>query len=457
VKEAHPELRLARRPLLLLLILLPLLFALFGFAVRGRGAPEWPGLPTDIPPRGSIVARDGTILAEGPATHRRYPQGSLAAHLVGFSGRIQPDGRYGLEGLEYMYDSYLQTGATLVTTIDPVFQAVAQAKLQETMLETEAENGMVVILEAGSGEILASASYPVFDPNDLGSSSQAQLINRAFLQQYEPGSVMKPFVIAALLEAGRLESDELIDAEPARRVGNKTFRDVVSHDPQLLPKDVLSVSSNTAMLHLTERFQPQELYAWLQHFGFAQDLGMTSSYTRRGSMNSWQNWVPQDQASITIGQGVSTTAVQLAAIFSILANDGFFVTPSLVQGEATPAPRAVLSPGTAAEVRSMLEYTVENSGLRNSRIPGVTLAGKTGTADVYDIDEGRYIPGDYTLTFAGMFPADEPRVVMVVSVHKPRRDTTATYVAAPLFRAIGTEVVAQWDTAPPRNPLADVR
>jgi cell division protein FtsI (penicillin-binding protein 3) len=457
VKPSQTELRLARRPLLLLLILVPLLFALFGFVVRGRGAPEWPGVPSDVPPRGSIIARDGTILAEGPAGHRRYPQGTLAAHLIGFSGQVQPDGRYGLEGLEYMYDSYLQTGATLVTTIDPVYQAVAQAKLQETMLETEAENGMVVILEAGTGDILAAASYPVFDPNQAGSSSREQLINRAFLQQYEPGSVMKPFVIAALMEAGRLDPAEFISAEPALRVGNKTFRDVTSHEPELQPKDILRVSSNTAMLHLTERFQPQELHAWLQHLGFGRPLGMTSTYTRSGSLNSWERWVPQDQASITIGQGVSTTAVQLAAIFGILANDGYFVTPKLVQGEQTPEPHAVLSAQVAREVRSMLEYTVDNGGLRSSRIPETTLAGKTGTADVYDVTEGRYIPGDYTLTFAGMFPADDPRVVMVVTVHKPNEDSTATYVAAPLFKAIGTEVVAHWGTKPARNPLADLR
>lgn len=457
VKEAQSELRLARRPLLLLALLLPLLYALSGFYVSGRGAPDWPLAPSDMPPRGAIVARDGTVLADGPADYRRYPQGTLAAHLVGFSGKVQPDGRYGLEGLEYMYDSYLQSGATLVTTVDPVYQAVAQQKLQETILETSAESGMVVMLEVGSGEVLAAASYPVFDPNSPGNNSRDELTNRAFLQQYEPGSVMKPFVVAALLEAGRLTTTELIDAEPARRVGSKTFRDVTSHDPQLLVKDVLRVSSNTAMLHLTERFEPFELHAWLQHFGFGRDLGMSSTYTRSGSLSSWQHWVPQDQASITIGQGVSTTALQLAALYSIFANDGYFVTPKLVQGEQTPEPFQVISAATAAEVRAMLEYTVNNGGLRASRIPETTLAGKTGTADVYDSVSNSYLPDDYALTFAGMFPADAPRVVMVVTVYKPQSETSATYVAAPLFKAIGTEVVAQWGTQPPRNPLADNR
>lgn len=457
VKAPHSELRLTRRPLLLLLLLVPLLSAAIGFGIRGSGAPDWPLVPDDVPPRGSIVARDGTILAEGPAEHRRYPQGELAAHLIGFSGRLQPDGRYGLEGLEYMYDSYLQAGGTLHTTIDPVFQAAAQTKLRETILATEAEAGMVVILETDTGNVLASASYPIFNPNDLSSASSDALLNRPFLQQYEPGSVMKPVVIAALMEAGRLQPNELIAAEPTRRVGNKTFRDVTSHDPQLEVKDVLRVSSNTAMLHLTERFEPHELHAWLRHFGFGQELGMSSTYTRSGTLNAWERWVPQDQASVTIGQSVSTTTLQLAAIFNVFASDGYFLTPRLVQGEETPEPYAVISPSTATRIRSMLEYTVDNSGLRNSKIPEVTMAGKTGTADVFDIAAGRYLPGDYTLTFAGMFPADNPDVVMVVTVHKPRLDTTATYVAAPLFKAIGTEVVAHRGTTPPRNPLADAR
>lgn len=455
VNAANSELRLTRRWLLLPLLLLPLGLALWGFMVQGGSIPDWPVVPSDVEPRGAIIARDGTVLADGPADHRRYPQGTLAAHLVGFSGRIQPDGRYGLEGLEYMYDSYLQSGSTLITTVDPVYQAIAQQKLQETIHDSQAESGTVVMLEAGSGNILAAASFPVFDPNTPGQTSRDELTNRAFLQQYEPGSVMKPFVIAALLESGRLTTTELIDAEPTKRVGNKTFRDVTSHDPQLLARDVLRVSSNTAMLHLTERFQPQELHAWLQHFGFARDMGMTSTYTRSGSMNAWERWVPQDQASITIGQGVSTTTLQLAALYSIFANDGYFVTPKLVQGEQTPDPVQVLSASTASEIRSMLEYTVDNGGLRASRIPEVTMAGKTGTADVYDNESNSYISGDYALTFAGMFPADEPRVVMVVTVYKPRADTSATYVAAPLFKAIGTEVVAQWGTQPPRNPLAE--
>lgn len=448
------ELRLTRRPLLLFLITLPLLLALVGFALQGSQAPSWPLALEDPSPRGRIVTRDGTVLADGPAEHRRYPQGTLAAHLIGFSGREQPDGRYGLEGLEYTYDGALQAGETVVTTIDPTYQAAAQSHLRETVERYGAENGAVVMLEAGTGRVLAAASYPEFDPNHQAGAAREALINRAFLQQYEPGSVMKPFVVAALMEGGRLQAHELIDAEPCKRVGTKTFCDVTSHEPQLEVKEVLRHSSNTAMLHLAERFEPEELYAWYRHFGFGRDLAITSAFTRSGTLNPWQGWVPQDHASVSIGQSMSTTALQLATAYSIIANDGLYVTPRLVEDEEVPAPYRALSTEVARSVRAMLQHTVDESGIRQSKIPDVTMAGKTGTADVYDDVTGTYPPDDYALTFAGMFPAEAPEVVMVVMLMKPDPDSTSTYVAAPIFRAIGSEIVAHWGQQPQAPALA---
>ncbi len=439
-----------------LVLLLPLLGSMYGFARLGNNAPVWPLGLSDAPPRGSILASDGSVLAAGPVSNRRYP-GALAAQIVGFSGKLQPDGRYGLEGLEYTYDTQLQAGGDLVTTIDPLYQSIVQSHLASAAELHNAESGTVVMLEVGSNNILAAASWPAYDPNDINSANPEQFINRAFLNQYEPGSVMKPFVVAALLESNRLTPQELIEAEQHRRVGSQTFSETVWHDPELNAYDILRFSSNTAMTHLAERFSPEELHVWLSHFGFGRDLGMSSVYTRSGGMNHWTNWVPQDQATLVLGQGVSTTSLQLAALYSVFANDGILLSPRLLADEAVTEPRRVLSSATARQVRDMLQYTVETSGLRNSMIPGMTMAGKTGTADIYDVAQGRYIKGDYTLTFAGMFPADNPEVVMVVSLMKPETGATATYMAAPLFQAIGTEIVANWDHTPPRNPVAHLQ
>ena len=445
-----PELALTRRYLVLSLLVLPLLLALMAFARQQSNVPSWPSSIKEEVQRGAIISSDGVILAEGTAAHRRYPQGTLAAHLIGFSGAEQPDGRYGLEGLEFSMDNVLQQGEDVRLTINAQLQAVAQAELRKSAEKYDAENGAVVMLEAGTGRILAAASYPDFNPSRQGNvQNREDISNKAFLRQVEPGSVMKPFVVASLLESGRLSPDELIEADMSLRVGDKTFHDVAQHEKVLTIPDILAYSSNVGMIHLSERFSHQELNTWLSYFGFGQDVGLHSIYTRTGYLPNWSTWVPQDHASITIGQGVSTTALQLAAAYSIFANNGYYVTPKLLENEVTEEPRRVISPEVAMTIRSMLEYTVNNSGIAKSKIPDVTMAGKTGTADIYDAAAGRYIPGDYTLTFAGMFPADKPKVIMVVYLQKPKLSDSSTYVAAPLFRDIGSEVVALWGMTPP--------
>ncbi len=440
-------LRLKRRYLLLAVLLAPLLLAFYGFAKLQNAQPRWPESLQEAPLRGRIVARDGTIFAEGGVEHREYPQGTLAAHVVGFSGALQDDGRYGLEGLELTQDATLARGADVVLTLDPNLQAVAQAKLQETVQAFGAENGAVVMLEAGSGRILAAASYPDFDPNSQGAvRDRDRIVNKAFVRLFEPGSVMKPFVVASLLASDRLRLDELVDTPMTLREGDKTFRDVVPHDPQLTPWDILRFSSNAGMLNLTKRFKDFELHDWLGRFGFGQDLDLGATYTRTGQLRDTP-WVPQDQASITIGQSVSTTALQLAAAYSIFANDGLYVPPYLVEGGLAEPTHQVIAPEIAMTMRSLLQYTAENSGIHRSAVPGVTLAGKTGTADIFDLDTGSYVKGDYTLTFAGMMPADRPQFVMVATVQKPRVDgASSTTVAVPLFAAIASEAVALWRT-----------
>lgn len=455
-----PSLRMARRPMLLAALFVPLIAALWSFwsqqspaafAVAPVQPPTVAGIDRE---RGRILAADGTILAEGDVDARRYPERTLAANVVGFSGALQPDGRYGLEGVEHAMDARLAEGHDVRLTIDPVLQSAAERHLASSIEQAAAESGTVVMIEPGTGRILAAASHPTFDPNDQASFDRGAITNRAFLMQYEPGSVMKPFVVAALLQSGRIEASDVVDAEPTLRVGDKTFRDVAAHPDRLAIPDVLRYSSNTAMIHLSSRFAPDELYAWYRHFGFGRSIDLEAAYTRSGSMADPTSWVPQDQASVTIGQGLSTTPLQLAAAYSIFANDGVYVPPVLVEGEPARPPVRILSSEVARSVRDMLTYVVEESGLRASRIPSVAVAGKTGTADVYSPEQGTYPDGWYALTFAGMFPADAPRAVMVVMLHKPESTATSTYVAAPLFRAIGTEVVARWGTAP--SPSASI-
>jgi cell division protein FtsI (penicillin-binding protein 3) len=442
------ELRLHRGVLIAIVATMPLLAALWGFAAQQHGAPSWPADLVERAPRGQIVSSDGQVLADGPVGARRYPQGTLAGPLIGFTGAVQPDGRYGLEGLEHTLDERLQTGDHVVLTIDATLQAAAESRLAEAVATYEARSATAVVLEVGTGRILAAASWPTYDPNQWRTSDPAAMRNRPLVEQYEPGSVMKPFLVAGLLESGRLDPREQIPSPATLRVGRKTFRDVVSHDPILSVADVLRYSSNTGTIALAQRFESAELYAWLAAFGFGQEMALRSAFASRGSLTDPAGWVPQDHATISIGQGVATTNLQLAAAYAVLAQDGIYVAPRLVEDEWVPPTYRVLSPETALAVRHMLAHTVEAGSLRSSAAPGVATAGKTGTADVYDSARGGYVADKYAVSFAGMFPVERPEVVMVVTVHEPTTLTSSTLVAAPLFRAIAAEVVAHWAVSP---------
>src|SRR5690606_21922813 len=156
----------------------------------------------------------------------------------------------------------------------------------------------------------------------------------------------------------------------------------------------------------------------------------------------------------SIGQNLSTTPLQLAAAYSVFANDGVYVPPRLTADEVVPEPHRVLSPEVAQGVRSMLMHVAQTSGLREAVLPGLEVAAKTGTADIYDTDLGMYVPGDYSLTVAGMFPAAKPKVVVVVMLQKPDDGSTSTYTAGPLFRAVSGDLVAHWGAAPRVDALA---
>lgn len=458
VEQVEPaSIRLKRSWLLVPATVLPLLVALAGFTLQQRGFTDLPAMPVEQVVRGRVLASDGTVLAEGAAGDRHYPLGGLAAPLLGFTGALQPDGRYGLEGVEYTLDRTLASGQDVTLTLDPVLQAATESHLAAAALEHSAESGAAIILEVGTGRVLASASYPSYDPNAWQSASRGQMLNRPFQQVYEPGSVIKPLVVAGLLQDGLLSPNELVDAPMTLRVGTKTFRDVARHDPLLSVPDVLAYSSNSAMIALGSRFQPAQLHDWMWRFGLGHGVDQASASSRSGILNDWATWVPQDQASNSIGQNLSVTPLQIAAAYSVFANDGVYVPPTVVEGETLPAPHRVLAPEIAQAIRSMLSHVMDTGGLRQSRIPGMSVGGKTGTADVYDPVAGTYPPDDYALTFAGMFPVEKPKVVVVVMLMKPQGDSTSTYVAAPIFRAIGSEVVAHWGVAPVAEAVAQVR
>jgi cell division protein FtsI (penicillin-binding protein 3) len=452
-RRGPTELALRRVWLLRAGLVAPLMAALLGFGAHQLKPAAFPAPPVEAVPRGAIVASSGEVLATGPVEARTYPLG-IAGPLVGFTGAVQPDGKYGLEGLEYTLDQVLAAGVDVRLTVDATYQAAAERHLADSAVAYGAESGSAIVLEVGTGRILAAASYPAYDPNDWAGADRSQMRNRPFQQTYEPGSVIKPLVVAGLLESGLLRPDEVVEAPMSLRVGDQTFRDVVSHDPVLSVADVLAYSSNSGVINLGMRFSSAELHDWLMRFGIGQDLPVSGTYTSSGQLNPWYRWVKQDHATNTIGQNHSTTALQLAVAYSVFANDGLYVHPKLVEGAETPPPFRVLSPETAATMRSMLNHVTEVSGLRNAKVNGVTIAAKTGTADVFDPELGRYAPGQYALTVAGMVPAQRPQVVIVVTLHKPAEGATSTVATGGLFKDIATDIVASWGAVPRQEALA---
>ncbi len=456
-RRSPAELALRRLWLLRAAVALPLMAAFAGFASHQLGPATFPAPPQEPVPRGAIVSSDGQPLATGPASARSYPLREAGAALVGFTGAIQPDGRYGLEGLEYSLDPVLTAGQDVVLTIDSTIQAAADRHLRKAAVQYGAESGAAVVIEAGTGRILAAASYPPYDPNAWEEAGRRQMTNQAFIENYEPGSVIKPIVIAGLLESGLLRPDEMVETPPTIRVGNQTFRDVTWHEDHLSVPDVLAYSSNSGMINLSQRFEDAQLHEWLMRFGIGQDVPVPGTYTESGHLNPWWRWVPQDHASNTIGQNHSTTALQLAAAYSIFANDGLYVPPRLVEGQSAAEPHRVLSPEVAHTMRWMLNHVTVSSGLRVARVPGVSVAAKTGTADVYDNELGRYVPGDYNLSVAGMLPAEDPRVIAVVMLHKPAEGATSTVATGTLFGELATDIVAAWGEVPRSEALASAR
>lgn len=446
--EEENPLRLRKRPLFIIFLGVPLVIALGGFVSSGARWPEAPRSLSGPIERGALLDRNGTVLAEGAADVRAYPQGPLAAQLIGFSGAEQPDGSYGLEGLERTLDKELQSGHDVRLTLDSELQASVQTELTRAAELHGALNGAAVYLEAGTGRILATASYPEFDPNEQRSLTDRSVVrNSAYLSEVEPGSVMKPLVVAALLQDGKLKPDETLAVGETLRVGDKTFSDVTSHEPILAIKDILRYSSNVGMIEIGSRLTSAELAAWYGRYGFGRSVDVAFVNDSDGQINPPETWVPQDHASAVIGQSVSVTALQLAAAYSIFANDGRYITPEIVESKVDPnRARQVLSPTIARTVRDMLTYTVDNSGLVDAKINGVKVAGKSGSADLYDPEQGYIDAG--TLSFAGIFPADKPKIIGVLYLQRiDEKGALSVSVTAPAFKAIGSQAVALWNQA----------
>jgi len=414
---------------------------------------------------------------------RAYPNGELAAHVLGYAGVDE----VGLEGIEFLYDreirgeestvfvyrdargrTYERTqrpvvrGHDLVLTLDATIQFHAERELREAVDRARARSGVAIVLDPKTGEILALANAPTFDPNAFAKASEEARRNRAIRDLYEPGSVFKIVTFAAALEEGVLRPDEVIECLGGRIVlAGHAIRD---HRPffRLTARQVLEQSSNVGTIQIALRVGAARLAHYIERFGFGRRTGVELPGEARGIVRPVRRWTPASIGAIAIGQEIGVTALQVAAAMAVIANDGVWVQPHLVRAvrardgtvvkRPEPERRRVLSASTARVLAQMLAGVVERGTGQWAQLAGYSAAGKTGTAQQFDPRTRRYSKTRYVASFVGFAPVADPRIVVLVALDRPYPRYTGGEVAAPVFKRIAEAALHALNVPPDRHP-----
>ncbi|WP_328945119.1 penicillin-binding protein 2 [Streptomyces sp. NBC_00250] len=440
----------------------------------------------------------GGILSE-PSTKRVYPNGELAAGILGY---VNAEGK-GAGGVESMLDPALAgqdgkirftqsggrqvptagsqgtpavPGSDVELTIDRDIQWAAQQAITEQVKKSKADRGYVVVQNTRTGEVLAMANAPGFDPNDLSAANAAAMGNAALQDAYEPGSTSKVMSMAAVLEEGKATPDTHVTVPNRLHRGDRLFQDDIDHKTwHLTLNGVLAKSSNigtilaTGQLGATQAEANKVLHGYLRKFGMGSPTGVNFPGETPGILAKPEDWSTSQQYTIPFGQGLSVSALQAASVYSTIANGGVRVEPTLVRGTKgpdgrftqapTPKESRVVSDKTAKTLAQMLESVVDDrEGTGNkAAIPGYRVAGKTGTANRVDPELGRY--KGYTASFAGFAPADEPEVTVYCAIQNPTKGSYfGGQICGPIYKkvmefALKTLHVAPTGSAPARLPV----
>ncbi|HHO68065.1 MAG TPA: penicillin-binding protein 2, partial [Gammaproteobacteria bacterium] len=348
-------------------------------------------------------------------------------------------------------------GKDLVLSIDRRIQYLAYRELKAAVRQHNARSGSVVVLDSRSGEVLALVNQPSYNPNNRRKLHPAWLRNRAVTDLFEPGSTLKPFVIAAALQSGRYTARSRIRTSPGLfQVGVHTIHDVHDHGTLDLT-GVIRKSSNVAAAKIALSLPPEDFYDVLARAGFGTSTGSGFPGEADGFLADYHRWRDIERATLAYGYGLSTTPLQLAQAYSVFANDGHLVPVSLLRREQAPRPRRVLEASVARQVRRMMETVVQRGGTAPAAaVSGYRVAGKTGT--VHKAEAGGYAEDRYLSLFAGMAPASRPRLVMVVVVNEPRNgEYYGGKVAGPVFARIMAGALRLLNIAPDDVPLLHTR
>jgi cell division protein FtsI (penicillin-binding protein 3) len=393
---------------------------------------------------------------------RQYPEGEAAAHIVGFTDI----GDKGIEGVEAAFEKSLVgkpgsrrvikdrlgrvvedigdqippiDGQDLQLSIDSKVQFFAYQKLRDAVLENKAKAGSVVVLDVASGEVLALANYPSYNPNMRQNLNWNQLRNRALTDTFEPGSTMKPFVVGLSMEKGHVKPETIIQTAPGKiNITGSTITDAHPHGA-LTVNEVIQKSSNVGTVKMAMQLESREMWELYSGVGFGQKPQLPFPGVVGGKLRAYKTWRPIEQATMSYGYGLSASLFQLARAYSVFARDGQLIPVTMLKAGSAVVGVQVLSGKNAAAVRHMLHLATQSGGTApKAQTMGYSVGGKTGTAHK---QEGKgYADKKYRGFFVGMAPIDKPRIVVAVMIDEP---SNGKYyggdVAAPVF----SETVAQ--------------
>lgn len=393
--------------------------------------------------------------------YRYYPSRELAAHILGFT---DVDGR-GQEGMELAWQDMLtgedgkrrvikdrigrivedveqiqspKPGQDVVLSIDSKIQYLAYRELARAVKAQHAKAGSIVALDVHTGEVLAMANYPAFNPNQRASMNNEVIRNRVLVDAFEPGSTLKPFVVAVAMETGRIRPNTLVETAGGKlKIGKAVIHDVRDKG-NLTVSQVIQASSNVGAAKIALLLPPKTFWEMLNRSGFGTETGIGFPGEASGRLRAYDTWRPIEQATMSYGHGISASLMQLARAYTLFATDGELKPVTLLKRDMPAVGQKVISRETAQSVREMLELAVQPEGTgNNARISGYRIAGKTGTAHKRLKDQKGYAKDRYISSFVGFAPASDPRVIIAVMIDEP---SSGNYyggtVAAPVFSRV---------------------
>ena len=433
-----------------------------------------------------VLALDIPGIHTKPEYKRFYPAGQVAAHVLGFTS-VEDKGQ---EGMELAQQSTLggitgsrrvirdnlgrvvddiallrepQDGRDLTLSIDSKIQYIAFTHLQQAIEKNKAKAGGIVVIDVKTGEVLALANMPTYNPNSRVGLTGAQLRNRVFTDTYEPGSTLKPFTVALALEKGLVTPSTILDTPGKLTIGPSTIGDSHPHAAALSVSQIIQQSSNVGTVRMAQKLEPRQMWDMFSSVGFGQPPRVGFPGAVAGRMRPYKTWRPIEQATMSYGHGISVSLIQVARSYMIFARNGEMIPLSFQKVSQLPAPQRVISDKTAHQMRDMMELVVGPGGTAPlAQVRGYRVAGKTGTA--HKLENGHYV-NKYVASFVGLAPASDPRIIIAVMIDEPGAGKHfGGLVAAPIFASVAASALSSLNVPPdasvsnvimPAEPIAE--